>query len=150
MPNRRSIPQQTSITELILSVFHLNTVLLTVGDSLVEDLGLTSAKWQLLGAIAEAPGPLTLAALARRRGLSRQGVRSIAKSLLASGHLEFINNPDHRIAQLAVLTAEGQRVWRIVKARQIPWARQLGEGISDDRIQDAVALLEHLRERCQL
>ena len=68
---------------------------------------------------------------------------------LASGHIELVGNPDHRTSQLAFLTTEGQHALLIMRARQIPWATQLGEGISDVRIQDAVALLELLRERCQ-
>ncbi len=149
MEPKRSKPKEASLTPLLLSVFRLNDTLLTAGDRLVEDLGLTSSKWQLLGAVAEAPVPLTLASLARRRGLSRQGVRIVAKSLVLSGHLQFIANPDHRNAQLAVLTAEGQHTWLTIRGRQVPWAMQIGEGISDTRIMDAVALLELVRSRLQ-
>ena len=41
-----------SLTDFIIDVFRLNGALLVSGDALVGDLGLTSALWQVLGAIA--------------------------------------------------------------------------------------------------
>jgi hypothetical protein len=41
----------TQITDLILETFRLNGELLTAGDRLVADLSLTSARWQVLGAV---------------------------------------------------------------------------------------------------
>ena len=37
------------ITDLILETFRLNGQLLAAGDALVSDVGLTSARWQVLG-----------------------------------------------------------------------------------------------------
>jgi DNA-binding MarR family transcriptional regulator len=56
-------------------VFRLNGALLVSGDALVGDLGLTSARWQVLGAIALSPVPLPVAHLARNMGLTRQAVQ---------------------------------------------------------------------------
>src|SRR5205814_345438 len=53
------------VTELILEVFRLNGRLLAAGDRLVADLGLTSARWQVLGAIALASSPMPVAWIAR-------------------------------------------------------------------------------------
>ena len=50
-----------ALTELILETFRLNGRLLAAGDALVRDLGLTSARWQILGAIALSPVPLPVA-----------------------------------------------------------------------------------------
>jgi hypothetical protein len=44
-------------TELVLEIFRLNGVLLTQGDRLVDDIGLTSARWQVMGAAALSPVP---------------------------------------------------------------------------------------------
>jgi len=52
-------PRAAAITQLTLTVFRLNGVLLHWGDKLVEPLGLTSARWQMLGAIVLAGTPLT-------------------------------------------------------------------------------------------
>jgi hypothetical protein len=46
------------MTGLIIEVFRLNGDLLAAGDFLVGDIGLTSARWQVLGSIALSPVPL--------------------------------------------------------------------------------------------
>ena len=68
------------LTDLIVETFRLNGRLLAAGDGLVADLGLTSARWQVLGAIAASPVPLPVASIARNMGLSRQGVQRLARS----------------------------------------------------------------------
>ena len=55
MTGKRHSPGGEALTDLVLAVFRLNGRLLTAGDRLVSDLGLTSARWQVLGAIALAP-----------------------------------------------------------------------------------------------
>ena len=62
-----------AVTALILEVFRLNGRLLAAGDRLVAKLGLTSARWQVLGAIALSPSAEPVARLARNMGLHRQG-----------------------------------------------------------------------------
>ena len=66
-----------SVTGLILDVFRLNGRLLIAGDRLVGELGLTSARWQILGAIAYAERPESVAWHARTLGLHRQGIQRI-------------------------------------------------------------------------
>ena len=58
--------QVAAVTALILETFRLNGRLLAAGDALVESLDLTSARWQVLGAIATAPIPLCSPATVRR------------------------------------------------------------------------------------
>jgi hypothetical protein len=50
-----------AVTQLVLETFRLNGCLLIAGDALVADIGLTSARWQVLGAIALSPMPLPVA-----------------------------------------------------------------------------------------
>ena len=45
-------PEGDALTEMILTMFRVNNLTLTWGDRLVGPLGLTSARWQILGAIA--------------------------------------------------------------------------------------------------
>ena len=54
-----------ALTDLILAVFRANNQVQTWGDRLVADLGLTSARWQVLGAIVAAGRPQPVAWLAR-------------------------------------------------------------------------------------
>ena len=49
------------VTSLFLEAFRFNGRLLAAGDQLVAGLGLTSARWQVLGAVALADRPQPVA-----------------------------------------------------------------------------------------
>ena len=66
-------PAGSAFTGLIIETFRLNGELLAAGDELCADLGLTSARWQVMGAIDE--GPLPVAHIARNMGLTRIGAK---------------------------------------------------------------------------
>ncbi|WP_414708061.1 MarR family transcriptional regulator [Rathayibacter festucae] len=81
----------------MLSVLHLSNVLSASGDRLVADLGLTAARWQILGALA-AGAPRPVAWLARDLDVSRQNVQRIVNDLERDGFVSFRPNPHHRRA----------------------------------------------------
>src|SRR3712207_8740714 len=124
----RRAPAGEAVTGLILEVFRLNGRLLAAGDRLVAPLGLTSARWQVLGAVAMAPHPGPVPHLARAMGLSRQNVRRIADDLAAAGLLRFAPNPHHRRAKLVLLTDKGREVFQAASRLQAPWAGGLEIG----------------------
>ena len=97
-----------ALTDVILGLFRVNSLLLMRGDRLVADLGLTSARWQVLGAIVYADRPEPVAWLARDLGSNRQNVQRIVNDLHREGFVEFQTSPHHRRAQLVVLTDEGR------------------------------------------
>src|SRR5262249_37827624 len=131
-------PLQALLTDVILEVFRVNGRLLAEGDRLVADLGLTSARWQVLGAVALAEAPMPVAWIARNMGLTRQAVQRIANELSDEGALAFADNPHHRRAKLVVLTDRGAKLYRTVEARRVPWAKALAEGISGRALAGAV------------
>ncbi|MBU2805784.1 MarR family transcriptional regulator [Acidithiobacillus ferridurans] len=61
------------MTEIMLAVFRLQGRLLKKGDELVKPLNLTSAKWQVVGAVALAGKPLSAPQIAEAMGITRQG-----------------------------------------------------------------------------
>src|ERR687895_770705 len=90
-------------TDVILAAFRANGLLLAAGAAPAADEGLTSARWQVLGAVALAERPLTVPQIARRMGLTRQSVHATAKRLAADGFLELAPNADHRRSPLVGL-----------------------------------------------
>ena len=82
-----------AVTALVLDVFRLNGRLQLAGDRLVAGLGLTSARWQILGAIAYAERPESVAWHARTMGVHRQGVQRIVNELEKEGIVEFQTKP---------------------------------------------------------
>src|SRR6201995_3174708 len=93
-------PAAEAVTNLVLDLFRLNNLLLTEGDRLVADLGLTSARWEILGAIVSAARPQPVAWLARDLGANRQNVQRIVNDLQKMGLIKFQPNPHHQRAQL--------------------------------------------------
>ena len=136
-------------TELIIETFRLNGELLAAGDRLVGDFGLTSARWQVLGAIDLSPVPLPVAHLARNMGLSRQAVQRVANELASAGLVRFADNPHHARAKLVEMTAAGKRAYAQAMARQKPWAAALGRKLSARDTETAIRVLRTMRRELE-
>ncbi len=145
MSKRQWTEAGEATTELILDVFRLNGRLLIAGDRLVADLGLTSARWQVLGAIASADRPEPVARHARNMGLHRQGVQRIVNEMAKEGIVEFQQNPHHKRAQHVLLTAKGREVFDAAMALQIPWVNALSEGLKPKDIATAKRVIDRLK-----
>ena len=133
-----------AVTELILEVFKLNGRLLVAGDRLVAELGLTSARWQVLGAIAYSERPEPVSWHARTMGVHRQGVQRIVNELEKEGVVEFQPNPHHKRAHLVVLTTKGQKLFEAALELQAPWVNQLSSRLSPKEIAAAKKVVSHL------
>lgn len=138
-----------ALTELVLEIFRLNGRLLSAGDKLVADIGLTSARWQVLGAIHFAPEPQTVSWLARSMGLTRQAVQRIVNELETEGLVTFKANPAHRRAQLVTMTRKGQSTYAAADRRQTPWVNTLAKGLDRAELQRALALLGAIRSKLE-
>ncbi|MCA6117553.1 MarR family transcriptional regulator [Bradyrhizobium sp. WSM 1738] len=147
MTGQRHSPGGEALTDLVLTVFRLNGRLLTAGDRLVADLGLTSARWQVLGAIALSPSLQPVAWLARNMGLNRQGVQRIVNEMRDDGLVELRPNPHHRRAHLVALTKRGEDAFASASRLQTPWANALAKGISAEELAKTRRLLATLCER---
>ena len=147
MTSKRHSPGGEALTDLVLAVFRLNGRLITAGDRLVSDLGLTSARWQVLGAIALSPSLQPVAWLARSMGLNRQGVQRIVNEMRQAGLVELRPNPHHRRAHLVALTKRGEDAFASASRLQAPWANALAKGISAEELAKTRRLLATLCER---
>jgi DNA-binding MarR family transcriptional regulator len=146
---KRRTPAAEAVTELIIEVFRLNGRLLVAGDRLVSGLGLTSARWQVLGAIALAERAEPVAWLARSMGLNRQGVQRIVNDLVKDGLVAFRPNPHHRRANLVVLTERGKEVYGAADRLQTPWVDALANGLSIGSIVATRRIVTALRRRLE-
>ena len=138
-------PAGELLSSIMLDLFRLNSRLLTSGDRLVEGLGLTSARWQMLGAIRAAERPQPVAWIARDLGANRQNVQRIVNDLAADGLVRFEANPHHRRAQLVVLTDEGGQAFEAAMRLQAPWVNRLADGLSVNEIKAAHRVMTKLQ-----
>lgn len=142
-------PASDALTALILSLFRANNLTLTWGDRLVAPLGLTSARWQILGAISATERPQPVAWLARDLGANRQNVQRIVNDLAEEGLVAFEPNPHHRRAQLVVLTEKGRQTFDAALRLYEPKVNALAEGLSLEDIETAQRVLLSLRKKLE-
>ena len=138
-----------ALTNLMLDLFRLNSQLLAAGDRLVARLGLTSARWQILGAIVASERPQPVAWLARDLGANRQNVQRIINDLHKDGFVAFEPNPHHRRAQLIVLTDKGRRTFDAAMDLQAPWVNRLSEGVLVNDIETVQRVTTALRKKLE-
>ena len=98
-------PKRLLFLDFVLSVFRLNGLLISEGDAMTEKLGLTSARWKVIGAIALSSKGLTVPGIARLLGQSRQAVQRITAVMVNDNLLFYQVNPSHKRSVIVTLTA---------------------------------------------
>jgi DNA-binding MarR family transcriptional regulator len=149
MSQAKRISASDALSDLILDLFRLNSLLFTAGDRLVARLGLTSARWQILGAIIAAERPQPVAWLARDLGANRQNVQRIVNDLVRDALVAFETNPHHRRAQLVVLTDKGRQTFDEAMRLQRPWVNGLADGLAVKDIETTRRIMTLLRRRLE-
>ena len=149
MNEMKRTPVGEALTNIVLDLFRLNSLLSTAGDRLVAGLGLTSARWHILGAIVAAERPQPVAWLARDMGANRQNVQRIVNDLHDGGLVAFEANPHHRRAQLVVLTDKGRQAFDAAMRLQAPWINSLSDGLSIKDVQTFHRVVMALREKLE-
>lgn len=96
------------LTTISLSVFRLNGQLIEWGNNLSKPHGLTSARWQVLGAISMAGKYPTVPQIAAAVGVTRQGVLKQINLLVDEGLVYSQPNPSHKRSPLYAMTGKGK------------------------------------------
>lgn len=134
-----------AVTALISEVFVVNGRALRAGDALAAEVGLTSARWQVLGVLAH--GPSTVADIARERELRRQSVQRTVERLRTEGLVRTEPNPDDRRAPLISLTPQASQALRALAPKQARWANDLAAELTLEELRTALKVLAVLKER---
>jgi DNA-binding MarR family transcriptional regulator len=130
------------VWDLVHTIFRLNGFFLHAGDRLTAGSGLTTARWQVLGAVLHEP--LTVAAIARDMGLARQSVQRTADLLVEEGSCEYLPNPAHRRAKLLSATAHGLNSVRQLGPGVTAWSKRVRESVGDEVIGAATVSVKEL------
>jgi DNA-binding MarR family transcriptional regulator len=142
-------PTGEKATEVILAAFRVNGLLIAAGDLLAAEHGLTSARWQALGAIVLAQRPVTVPQIARRMGLTRQSVHTTVNRLLADEMVELAPNADHRRSPLVDLTDRGRATYQAIDRKQAAWVNQLAAGLTHSDLDTTARVLGELSTRLE-
>lgn len=142
-------PAGGAVSGLVLELFRLNNRVLAAGDRLVAGLGLTSARWQILGTIAAAERPQPVAWLARDMGAHRQNVQRIVNDLVHEELVALAPNPYHRRAPLVMLTDKGKAAFEAAMRLQSPWVNELADGLDVRDIETTHRIMIALRRKLE-
>lgn len=140
-------PAGERLTAIILSIFRANGLLLSAGDELVAPLGLTSARWQVMGSVALADRPISAPQIAATMGITRQGVQKQINQLVGEKLLEAVDNPTNRRSPLFLLTRKGSDQYQRIEALQAEWVNSLVAGIPMKDLEATARVLDKLKER---
>jgi DNA-binding MarR family transcriptional regulator len=120
------------LRESLFSYFRLSAI----GEKRFAALGVTPGKVSLMRSLKE-DGPQSVAQIARARPVARQGVQRMADELEAISLIEFIENPSHRRAKLARLTAKGEKIVAEAMAIELRWAGRLARSFGTAEVETA-------------
>jgi DNA-binding MarR family transcriptional regulator len=142
-------PKRKLFLDLVRAVFRLNGLLLADGDRMAEGVGLTSARWKVIGIVALSNAGVTVPAIARALGQSRQAVQRITDVMAADGLVNYVSNPRHRRSPLVQLTEHGQEVYSALRSVQDPWAIGLTDDVPTSELETALRLMQRLINRME-
>lgn len=111
---------------------------------MTKDLGLTHARWKVIGAIALSNAGLTVPGIARVLGQSRQAVQRITDVMVADGILVYTDNPKHKRSALVTLSEKGQDTYTLLREVQDPWAIENTEDIPTEELEITLRLVRRL------
>lgn len=135
------------VTDLMVLIFRLNGGLLEGGDALVKSLGINSARWQLLGAVALADHPLTVPQIAEAMGVTRQGAQKQINKMVSEGFFHRKPNPHHERSPLYGLTTNGRRTFDKAMDRETVWADRLAAGLTQTDLRETLRILDRFYQR---
>jgi DNA-binding MarR family transcriptional regulator len=141
-------PKGRLFNDILSELFRLRARLLESAEDIAARAGLTSARWQILGAVEHSPAPV--AHVARNLGLTRQAVQETADAMAREGLIEFSDNPDHKRARLIVPTARARRALDSLKPRQTQFAGLMGGRHSLDELQTTLEVLRKARTMLEM
>jgi len=136
-------PAGDAFTDLVLEVAWLGGLFTAAGESLARLGGQTLARWVILDAVEDQP--MTVADIARRRGIARQAVQRVADLLAHEGLAAYEPNPQHRRAKLLGPTPSGRAALRSISIAQKAWADALGATFGEDTLRTTGGIIHEIR-----
>lgn len=118
------------ISETVVALFQANGKMLEWGDAFTAPFGMTSARWQIIGAIAWAGQKQTAPQIAEQMGVSRQGAQKQLNLLVDDGLIEKLSNPSHQRSPHYHLTKKGSSLFDRVNLAWLAHANKTGEAFS--------------------
>lgn len=140
MPNLDTT-HRDQFTATILQIFRANGQMISWGDRFASPFDLTSARWQMLGAIALAPEPLTAPQIAINMGVTRQGAQKQLNLLVDEGLVQKQPNPSHKRSPFYLLTSTGKALYQQIDTLWNQHAEQMAKEFSQEDLASTIRVI---------
>ena len=111
--NKLSDARMELANRIFFKLYQCANMLHKTGSRAVQDDGLTTQQWAVLGALSrpEAAQGMGVGELARYLMVSRQNLSGLITRMTRDGHIEMSTDGRDRRSRLVVMTDTGRHVW---------------------------------------
>ena len=143
-PAAASAARMELANRLFFRLYQCANMLHKTGSRAVEEEGLTTQQWAVLGALSrkEAGDGMSVGDLAKYLMVSRQNLAGILGRMERDGHIAIGAAAHDRRSRIATMTDSGRHVWRALAQPKI--RAYYEEILADFSINDAAHMLHYL------
>lgn len=134
-----------SVETLVWELRRLFHALAAVADRELVPLGITAGDRALLEFLAREQAPISLAALARKRRVSRQHIHQSLARLPNQAWIAKRPDPDDARSVLLQLTRQGRLFWKQIRVVDRAVLARIGRGVNPWKVRAATATLREIR-----
>jgi DNA-binding MarR family transcriptional regulator len=137
---------------LFFRLYQCANMLHKTGTRAVEDEGLTTQQWAVLGALSRpaAGDGMSVGDLARYLMVTRQNLSGLLGRMERDGHLALVPDERDRRSRLVTMTAHGRDVWtRLARPKIDRYYDEALKGLSVDDVTHALHYLLRMLENMQ-
>lgn len=129
---------------LFFRLYQCANMLHKTGTRAVEEEGLTTQQWAVLGALSreKAREGMGIGELARYLMVSRQNLSGVIGRMERDGHVAVMQDPDDRRARVVTMTDAGRHVWQVLAQPKI--RAYYGDVLADFSVDDMSHALHYL------
>jgi DNA-binding MarR family transcriptional regulator len=138
-----------AVETLTWEIRRLFRALAAKADESLKPLQLTASERAVIEFLARESGPISLAALARKRSVSRQHIHQSLNRLANPKWVERRPDPEDARSVSLRLTDEGRSLWRKIRAVDRAMLREIGRNVSSEDARAAARTLRQMRKALQ-
>jgi DNA-binding MarR family transcriptional regulator len=150
---QRSVETKLELANrLFFRLYQCANMLHKTGTRAVEDEGLTTQQWAVLGALSRdrAQGGMSIGDLARYLMVSRQNLSGVISRMERDGHLAVLPDPRDRRSRVVTMTDSGRHVWEELALPKIrAYYEQILSGFSVEDVTHTLHYLLKMLENMQ-
>lgn len=130
---------------LFFRLFQVANTLHTKGTQAIEEFGVTTQQWSVLGALSrpKAAQGMSVNELSRFLLVSRQNLTGVLSRLEQNGWIERTTDTEDRRSRKVKLSAEGERLWAQL---QEPIHRFYDQALKDLSFDDRLAFIHYFNK----